>query len=748
MRALRLALRALLALAALAAGVAVWAAWPERARFDPAPLLEAAQRYDVRILRDEFGVPHVYGRTDPDVAYGLAFAHAEDDFETLQAVLLASRGELARVRGRDAAASDYLVHLFGIPERVAARYATDLPPDVRALAEAYADGLNHYAALHPDAVWPGVVPFRGSDVVAGFAFRTPFFYGLQETLRELFEPERDEHVALSPTRDAFAVREGTPPPLGSNAFAVGPARSADGATRLLVNSHQPFTGPVAWYEVRLHSEEGWDMAGGVFPGSPVVLHGHNRDLGWANTTNAPDLVDVYRLEVDPDDPYRYRLDGEWRELERGEARIEVRLWGRLRWTVTRETLRSVHGPVVRNERGTFALRFAGMDEIRQLEQYYRLNRAQDFAAWREAMRLQALPSINYVYADREGNIAYFYNALLPVREEGWDWSGILPGDRSDLVWTRVWPFDAVPRVVNPPSGFVANANHTPFAATAGVGNPDPADFPASLGIETRMTNRGLRALEILGGDPSITAEEFRRAKFDKRYSPLSLERRLRDDLVAREWPDDPLLDEARRVLADWDLDTSRDDRGAALGVLALFPVVDAVMHDRPPPDPADSLAAAARLLQQTHGRLDPEWGEVNRLRRGGVDLPVGGAPDTLRAIYGEPDGDGELVARAGDGLFLFVTWEPDGRVHSESIHQFGSAVGDPDSPHYADQAPLYADERTKPVYLEPDELRRHLEREYRPGEGDGRTARAGAASPAAARAVAQSTSARGAEGAW
>jgi acyl-homoserine lactone acylase PvdQ len=228
---------AFLALAAVGGAVALWAVMPERAEFDPAPILDAARRYRVRILRDEFGVPHIYGGTDADVAYGLAFAHAED-------------------------------------------------------------GL-----------------------------------------------------------------------IGSNAIAVGPARSADGATRLLVNSHQPYAGPVSWYQVRLKSEEGWDMAGGVFPGSPVVVHGHNRNLGWANTVNRPDLVDVYRLEINPENPNQYRFDGEWRDLEVGEAEISVRIFGRLRWTVRRELLRSVHGPVIRRDHGTFALRYAGMDEIRQLEQY-------------------------------------------------------------------------------------------------------------------------------------------------------------------------------------------------------------------------------------------------------------------------------------------------------------------------------------------------------------------------------------------
>src|SRR5262245_9057664 len=178
----------LLVFAALA-GTALWALWPERAEFDAAPLLAAAGHYDVRILRDRFGVPHVYGQSDADVAYGLGFAHCEDDFDTIQRVLLASRGRLASVEGRKAAPADFLFHWFGVAEAVAERYERDLSPEARALAEAYADGVNHYAALHREAALPGAIPATGRDVVAGFTFRTPFFYGLERALRPLFDEE-------------------------------------------------------------------------------------------------------------------------------------------------------------------------------------------------------------------------------------------------------------------------------------------------------------------------------------------------------------------------------------------------------------------------------------------------------------------------------------------------------------------------------------------------------------------------------
>lgn len=714
----RIAAGFFLLLFAALGGTALFALWPERAAFDPAPLLAAAARYEVRILRDRFGVPHVYGKTDPDVAYGLAFAHAEDDFDTIQRVLLASRGRLASVEGLDAAPSDFLFHWLGVPEALE-RYEAEVAPEAKAIAEAYADGLNHYAALHPEAALPGAIPARGRDVVAGFTFRTPFFYGLERAVRPLFDEERPPDAP--PAGAALGAALGAAPSpftgTGSNAIAVAPSRSADGATRLLVNSHQPYTGPVAWYEVRLRSEAGWDVAGGVFPGSPVVLHGTNRALGWASTVNTPDLADVYRLEIDSEDEGRYRLDGAWRRLERREVELSVRLFGRLRWTVRRELLRSAHGPVIRQPHGTYALRFAGMGELRHLEQYLRMNRAQSFAEWRDAMRMQAIPSVNFVYADREGNVAYFYNARFPRRAPGLDWQGVLPGDRSDLIWRETLPFDAVPQVVNPRSGYVVNANHTPFRSTDPADAPDPARFPPELGIESRMTNRGLRQLELFGGDASITREEFRAYKYDKRYAEGSEAKRIVAEILAADVDGDAELAAGQKLLAAWSGSAEAGDRAAALAILSATPVVVATLKGLAPPSTVGSYRDAVRTLLRHHGRLDVPWGEVNRFRRGPIDRPASGGPDVLRAIEDfELEPDGTYTARSGDSLVMFVEWDGAGRQRVETIHQFGSATLDASSPHYADQTPLFLDEQTKAVPLEEAELRQQLERDYRPGE--------------------------------
>ncbi len=680
---------------------------------DTAAMLEAVDRYEVRIIRDEYGVPHIYGRRDADTAFGLAYAHAEDDFATIQEVILATRGTLAAVKGRGAAQTDYLIRLMRVWDAVDAGYETELSRHARDVAQAYADGINLYGARNPEQVLPYALPVSGKDLVAGFTFKLPLFYGFDGVLGELFNGEprefaRQGELALQFTSDVQ-------PELGSQGVAVAPSRSTDGKTRLLVNSHQPLTGPVAWYEVRLYSEEGWDIAGGTFPGSPVVLHGHNRRLGWSNTVNKPDLVDVYRLTLNPDNDNQYRLDGVWRDLDIASADILVKLFGPIRWTFSEPLYFSAHGPVLKLEHGAYALRWAGMGEVRTLDQYLALNKARNQAEFEAALAMGAQPSINYVYADAAGNIAHYYNAMFPARAEGWDWQKDLPGDRSELIWEDYLPFEAVPMTRNPPSGFVFNANNTPFVSTVGEGQPRSESFSDTLGIETKMTNRALRLRRLLAADETIDAEDLRRIKYDLFYD-IELEgiQELDRFLVAGAGAVADDLRDAFALLAAWDRGTQRDNRSAALAMLTLEPLLDFRRH-REDVDLEIELRRARDYLLTHFGRIDPAYGEVTRLKRGAGDWPIDGGPDILRAVYTEADeGTGKLLDVAGDSYIMFVEWDATGEVTSTSVHSFGSATLDEASPHYADQVPLFLKMQEKPVRLDLADLLEHASRDYRP----------------------------------
>ncbi|HEY2463321.1 MAG TPA: acylase [Steroidobacteraceae bacterium] len=673
---------------------------------DRATLIAQAAQYHARIQRDHYGVPHISGPTDPDVAFGLAFAHCEDDFATIQEAALISRGQLASVQGAKGAVTDYLVRLLKVRETVATQYDRVLPADARAVLKAYADGVNYYAALHPEKVERGLLPMTGQDVAAGFVFRTPFFYGIDHVIGTIMAP------APKATQVAMTITGSLP--IGSNGIAIAASKSADGATRLLVNSHQPYSGLVAWYEAVLDSGEGWHVAGGFFPGSPFMLHGHNAHLGWANTVNAPNLSTVYRLDVNPANPDQYRLDGQWKNFEKGDAAIRVKIWGPLIWTVHRPLLWSAQGMVLTTDHGTFAVRYAGMGEARQSLQYYRLNKAANRDEWLAAMRLQALPSINYIYADEKGNIGYVYNGLFPVRAEGRDWTQIQPGDRSDLIWQGYLPFDRVPQIWNPKSGYVFNSNNTPFQATGAVDALKAADFSPAMGIQTNMTNRAYRAQETFGADAAITAETFRAYKFDITYSERSeFALKIAEAVKVDPGADDDLR-AAQALLKGWDRRTNIGSRAAALAVLMGGEAAHSDSHPDVPP--IDALRHAITALKAHFGRIDPEWGQVNRIRRGRLDLPIDGGPDIYRAVYGVPQKDGTLTASAGDTFIMFVTWDKTGALSSDSINQFGSATLDPTSPHYADQTPLFVAMKTKPVLFTQSQLAGNAEADYQPGK--------------------------------
>lgn len=717
MKRILMGLGALVLVVLMGVGVFLWDPLP--ANPSPAILAGPSVDYDAEILRDEYGVPHIRGRRDQDASFGLAYAHAEDDFETIQEVVAATRGNLARYRGKDAAPVDYLVALLGVWDTIEARYETDVPPDVKAIAEAYAAGLNLYASEHPDETWSGLAPFTPQDIVAGFLFKTPFFYGLDDTLMQLFSGDYSQAIALDPQgeKKAFLLQPRTLSERGSNGFAVSPERAGDGVTRLIINSHQPLTGPVAWYEAHIASDEGLDITGGIFPGTPMILHGFNHDIGWANTVSAQDLSDTYVLTLNPDNKDQYRLDGDWRDFDKSTATLHVKLWGPFALKVKRPVLRSAHGPVIEAPTGTYAIRYAGMGEIRQLEQYYRLNKATGLNSFLDAMSMNALPSINYVFADKGGDVGFIHNGQYPARDDAWDWSHDLPGDRSDLIWQGYRPWEAVPKLINPVSGFVFNNNNSPYTATDGPDNLKPEDFPQSMGLQTNQTNRALRVMELTDGTRPIPRDRLLSIKFDTAFAEGSEARQVVAEVLAHDWSDEPELAEAAKFLAEWDFDMDEHSRHAALGGLTTLRQITARFTHEPPPAPEQAFREAVSWLKIHHGRIDPEWGEVNKLARGDKTWPLSGGPDTLRAVYpAKIRDDGELHMNAGDTWIALVEWAPNGTQTAQVINNFGSATLDKASPHYDDQAPLFAAEEWRKAHLDWDEIEQSATRRYRPGK--------------------------------
>ena len=604
-------------------------------------------------------------------------------------------------------------------EAAAEKYETDISAETRAVLSGYADGLNFFCAEVEGRCEPGFAPVYPQDLVTSFVARTPFFYGLDGILAELFEGDADLEDAAQNAREAY-LQTDAKVTLGSNAMAVAPSRSTDGHTRVFVNSHQPFIGPVAWYEARIKTEEGWDMIGGLFPGTPLISLGATPNLAWGITVNKPDVADIYKLTVnDEEAPTKYKLDGSWKELDISEVTIRVKLFGPFSLPVKQTVRRSAHGPVFVTDRGVFAVAYAGDGNVRAVDQWFQMGKATNFEEWQSAMALQGIPSFNFVYGDKDGNIGYFYNSVIPRRAPDQDWSKIAPGDRSDLLWLGSYPFATGPTVINPPSGYVVNSNHTPFESTGTDDNPKRENFPAHYGISDLPTNRGLRAQALYGGDEAISEEEFIAYKMDATYDPASgIMTHLRALAANPDIAGNPDYAEALALFEGWDGVVTGDNRAVALAVRAtqLARGVEMRGEKIEVPDHEAALRQAIAEYIQGFGRIDPTWAEVNRHKRDSVDLPLTGAPDVLRAIYSiDNPKDGPLTAIAGDSYILYADWDETGVQSVQTIHQYGSATQDVTSVHYADQAKLFAEEGFKAPPLALEDLLAEATRDYRPG---------------------------------
>lgn len=711
-------------------GLATWEPFLAEQGREP----QGGRQYRAEIIRSEFGVPHIYGKTDADVAFGVAVAQAEDDFFTLQDVVAMARGRYGAIAGEDGAQIDYAYHLLDA-RGTAERHYPSLPADTRALFEAYAAGLNHYARKHPQELkLANLFPVSGIDIAAGFALRQPFFFGLNNAIAPLvsggplpreYGPDipgfpRGEPESISAKAEQANLRSHPLPwgemsaLSGSNAFAVAPAKSG-GATTLISNSHQPLRGGVAWYEMVVESEQGWHYAGANFPGSPYPFLGHNRHLGWTNTVNRPDMVDIYRLEMDASGT-RYKLDGKWRALESRRVWLPVR-FGPLVIPYPQTVHRSAHGPVIFNHTGVYALRYGGIDRIDQLDAYYRLNKATNLAEWQAQLARMAVPSTNFIYADEKGNIAYVYNAAIPNRP-GLDkvkanWRGILPGDRSDLIWQGAVDYRAIPKLINPASGWLYNANNEPYTAAGAGDDLDPADFSPVLGVEDKQTNRSRRAWKLMSAAPLLDRAALRRIKYDTAYERTGYVGELWAALEQLDLAREPQLAKARDLLMTWDFTSDGRGRADSLALLLIKDFMSAEYQNKPLPDVKLQLRKQVDHLTTHFGRIDPPMRELLRLRQGDVDLPLDGGSDTLRAsTTWKVDADGRLSLVHGDSFIQWVEWRPGERVRSQSIQPFGAAISRPGSLHYTDQMQLFVRHQLKPVHFWREDALANARRRY------------------------------------
>ena len=694
--------------------------------FDPESFIKTSNDYSYQINRDIYGVPHITGIKDKDAAFGFGFAQTEDDYENIEFVIKMARGELSdfnispdslislfniisgsgdimeNISAIEGVELDYLVKFLNT-EDTALRLKKTVDPKILMYLKGYADGINYWAALNSNKIDKSLFPVTENDLLTGMIFRMPLFYGLDYHIDQLVKLMSDDNEQvvlqneLSNNKLVAAIKSHFKPS-GSNAFAISKKRSADDDTMLVINSHQPLTGPVAWYEAHIKSDEGLNIMGGTFPGSPFIHVGFNEYLGWGATVNQPDLADIYKLTINPENENQYLLDGSWKNLKVVKQEFKVKIFGPFNITYPLDMYFSDHGPVMKNGQKAYALRYVGMNDANQASAWLKMNKATNFNEWQDSLKMQQIASLNLVYADKEDNIFFVHNMKSPIRDFDYDWKSIIPGDKSNLIWSEFYTYEEIPKILNPDSGYIYSTNQSPFFVTDLNDNLKEENFPITMGFQSRITNRAHRAYELLDVDKKISWENLDRYKHDNKFSINSRQYKFLQKIFSYDFTEDRLI-AAQNFLKNWNLGTDNENMHAAFGVCIVAPEWLAEIKKESQPDPIKIFKDCVNEFEKNFNQLGVKWSEISFLERGKKMLPVQGGPDVLRAIYSPRSEDGILKAVAGDGLYIYVNWDKLGHQSSTSVHQFGASTSVKESPHYDDQMELFVNEKLKKTFF-------------------------------------------------
>jgi acyl-homoserine-lactone acylase len=722
-------LRVVLAAVILTAATAVCAAEPALARWK-------ARAAAVTIVRDDWGIAHVHGHTDADAVFGMVYAQAEDDFHRIEENYLTSLGRVSEEVGDKALMQDLRARLYVDPADLQARYRAS-PAWLRALMDAWADGLNYYLATHP-SVRPKVI--HRFEPWMALSFTEGSIGGDIEriSLPALADFYGQPKLALAEEEEAARLRD----PRGSNGVAIAPANTRDGHALLLINPHTSF---YFRSELQMTSDAGLNVYGAATWGQFFLYQGFNDRLGWMHTSSNTDAVDRF-LEtiVRKDGRVYYRYGAALRPVSVSQVTVRYRLPSGGIGARTFTVYKTHHGPIVgKAADGRWVAEAMMFKPVEALEQSYGLTKARTFAAYRKVMELKANTSNNTVYADADGDIAYLHPQFIPRRDDRFDYSQPVDGADPATDWHGLHALDEAPHLLNPPNGWIANTNNWPFSA-AGPDSPKQADFPRYM--DTFGENmRGLHAQALLTGRHDFTLEGLLTAAFDPHLP--GFERLIPPLLAAYDnaAPDDPLrvrVADQIAVLRDWDRRWGTDSVATSVAIYwaeALWRAAgerliggtpaeyDAVIAATTPAQKLKALADASDKLTVDFGAWRTPWGEINRFQRLNDDIvqtpsdaqpsiPVGFTPSkwgSLAAIDGPRfPGVKRRYGDRGNSFVAVVEFGP--RIRAVAVTAGGES-GDPASPHFDDEATRYAAGALRPVYFYPDQLVGHTERTYRPG---------------------------------
>ena len=633
-----------------------------------------------RILRDAYGVPHIYGRTDVDVAFGFGYAQAEDHLLQMLKNFRQARGRLAEVEGAPALKLDEMALLWRIHSVAGERYG-DIPEDARQYIAAFVGGINHYIEIHRQVLPQWVQDVRAVDVVA-LARWILFLFAEQTGESEL------AHVGLPTT---------VPKLPGSNLWVVGASRSDSGAPVLAMDVQLPYTTPFQLCEAHLVSNSGLNVMGATFWGLPVIFAGHNDHIAWSMTSSDIDVFDMYEERLDPINPRRYFYGDEKRRVVSRHVKIGVHSEQGIR-EVERELRYTDHGPVYKTiGNWAYAARTSVENRVDAIGQLREMNRAVTLSDFQQALSHLELPVFNVIYGDVTGEIFYVFNGRCPMRSENFDWRAPVPGWTPETEWRGVIAFSQLPQVHNPASDFLQNCNVSPDVVAIDSGLKMD-DFPPFLGWGTpnyraqRIVNWLLTHQNIAVGDMQVLlrddyivdAEEYKGLIYRAYNRAWSV---LHDP----NWE----IGKAVQILRAWDNRASLESVGTLLFSVwktrfnSLFAQIpqkrDILVREKVA---LEALQQAVAYMTATYGRLDVPWGQVHHLKRGDRTFPISGAPSGTEALHQtltRIEADGTMVIEGGSAFGMVVSLvQP---VQSWSALAYGNSE-DPESPHYDDQADL------------------------------------------------------------
>jgi acyl-homoserine-lactone acylase len=687
---------------------------------------------NVTIIRDDWGIAHVYGKTDADAVFGAIYAQAEDDFNRVETNYINAMGRLAEAEGESAIWRDLRMKLFIDPEALKAHYEAS-PPWLKTLMNAWADGLNFYLAKHPQ-VKPRVI--KRFEPWMALSFSEGSIGGDIETIRpeqvQAFYGKSQVAATSNDEGDYFAE----PEPVGSNGIAIAPSNTVARRALLLINPHTSF---FFRSELQMTSDEGLNAYGATTWGQFFIYQGFNERCGWMHTSSAADAIDRYfETIVRKDDRFYYKHGNEERPVTTSVIKVPYKTdSGMAEKTFT--VYRTHHGPVIGSHEGKWISISLMQEPVKALTQSYQRTKAKNYAEFKRTMELHTNSSNNTIFADADGNIAYFHANFIPKRDPKFDWAKAVDGSDPATEWRGLLSVDETPKLLNPASGWLYNANDWPWSA-AGPSSPKKADYPPYVdwGEETA---RGLHAVRVLQGKKDFTLDSLIAAAYDSYLTwfekPIPALIKAWDQAPAS----DPLkakTSEQIALLRAWDLRWSAASVPTSLAIFwgddiqrkvgrGGLSAVNYIASEATAEQLLQSLAAASDKLAADFGSWKTPWGDINRFQRltgdivhpfsdAGPSIPVGftsGSWGSLASFGARPyKGSKKIYGTSGNSFVAVVEF---GKTVRAKAVTAGGASGDPSSPHFNDQAKRYSAGDLRDVYFYRSQLKGHTKRTYHPG---------------------------------